>query len=56
MEKPRRKFSSEEKVQILREHLIDKVPILQLCEKHQIHLTLLYAWQKSFFEKRNSRL
>lgn len=50
MDKPRRQFSSEEKVKILREHLIDKVPISQVCEKHQIQPTLFYNWQKTFFE------
>ena len=50
MEKPRRHFSSHEKVKILREHLIDHVPVSQVCEKHQIQPTLFYAWQKTFFE------
>ena len=40
MDKPRRQFASEEKVRILREHLIDKVPISQLCEKYQIQPTV----------------
>ena len=50
MEQQRRHFSSEEKVKILREHLIDRVPISQVCEKHQIQPTLFYNWQKTFFE------
>ena len=50
MEKPRRHFSSQEKVKILREHLIYQVPVSQVCEKHQIQPTLFYAWQKTFFE------
>lgn len=50
MDKPRRQFSSQEKVKILREHLIDKVPISQVCERYQIQPTLFYGWQKTFFE------
>jgi transposase len=37
-------------VAILREHLIELVPISELCEKHHIHPTLFYQWQKTFFE------
>lgn len=50
MERTRRHFSGEEKVKILREHLLDQIPISQICEKHQIQPTLFYAWQKTFFE------
>ena len=50
MENTRRHFSGEEKVKILREHLLDQVPISKVCEKHQIQPTLFYAWQKTFFE------
>ena len=54
MEKPKRHFSSQEKVKILREHLIDKVPVSQVCQKHQIQPTLFYQWQKIFFENGTS--
>ena len=50
MSKERRHFSPEDKVKILREHLIDKKPISQVCEQHQIQPTLFYVWQKTFFE------
>ena len=50
MENSKRHFSAQQKVQILREHLIDKVPVSQVCEKHQIQPTLFYNWQKTFFE------
>ena len=46
----RRYFSGEEKVRILRRHLIDKVPVSDLCDKHGLHPTLFYKWQKEFFE------
>ena len=46
----RRHYSPEEKVKILRRHLLDGVPISEVCEKEQINPTLFYQWQKTFFE------
>ena len=50
MSQERRHFSPEDKVKILREHLVDRKPISEICEKHQIQPTLFYNWQKTFFE------
>lgn len=36
---------------ILREHLIENVPISEVCEKHGIQPTLFYTWQKKLFEE-----
>ena len=47
----RRKFSSEEKVRILRRHLLEKVPLSDLCDEYGLHPTVFYRWQKTFFEK-----
>lgn len=46
----RRKYSGEEKVRLLRLHLVEGQPISQICDEHQIHPTLFYGWQKTFFE------
>jgi transposase len=46
----RRHYAPEEKVKILREHLLEGCPISAVCEKHQINPTLFYQWQKAFFE------
>ncbi len=46
----RRKFSAEDKVRILRRHLVDKVPVSDLCDEQGLHPTLFYKWQKEFFE------
>ena len=43
-------YSPSEKVAILRRHLIDRVPISDLCDEYQLSPTLFYAWQKIFFE------
>jgi transposase len=50
MNKPRRHFSGTEKVAILKRHLIDKVPISQLCDELQTYPNQLYGWLKEFFE------
>jgi transposase len=50
MNKPRRHFSGTEKVAILKRHLLDKVPISNLCDELDIYPNQLYAWLKEFFE------
>ena len=49
-EKSRRSISAAEKVAIVKAHLVDKVPVSDLCDKHQILPTQFYGWQKLFFE------
>ena len=49
MEKQRR-LASEEKVALLRRHLLEKVPVSTLCEEARINVNLLYRWQKELFE------
>ena len=49
--KIRRQHSPEDKVRILRLHLLEAKPISELCEAEGIHPTLFYQWQKTFFEK-----
>jgi transposase-like protein len=46
----RRHFSPQEKVAILRQHLLEKTPVSDLCQQHGIAVTLFYRWQKEFFE------
>ena len=50
MTQQRRHFTPEQKVAILREHLLDKIPVADVCEKHGILVSNLYNWQKQFFE------
>jgi len=47
MEKDRRQIMPQQKVAILREHLIEQVPVSDLWDKHKLHPTLFYQWQKS---------
>jgi transposase len=46
----RRYFTPERKVAILREHLIEGKAVSDLCDKHHIHPTVFYQWQRQFFE------
>jgi hypothetical protein len=53
MEKGRRHFTRQQKVAILREHVIEHVehvPVSNLCDKYKLHPTVLYRRQKAFFE------
>ena len=50
MNKQRRHFADQEKVAILKRHLIDKVPISNLCDELHIYPNQLYDWLKKFFE------
>ncbi len=46
----RRHFSGEEKVKILRMHLVERQQVSDLCEEHKINPSLFYQWQRAFFE------
>lgn len=50
MEGKRSRFTSQEKVRLLRRHLVDKVAVSEVCEKEGIQPTQFYQWQKQFFE------
>lgn len=50
MGRSRKRYSSPEKATILREHLIDRVPVSDLCDKYDVHPNLFYQWQKTLFE------
>ena len=46
----RKCFAPEQKVSIIRRHLLEDVPVSDLCDEFEIHPTLYYNWQKQFFE------
>ena len=50
MNKQRRHFAGAEKVAILKRHLVDKVPISDLCDELGLYPNLVYGWLKEFFE------
>jgi transposase len=50
MKKQRKQYAPEEKVAILRRHLLEKEPISNLCDELGLQPTVSYRWQKEFFE------
>ncbi len=46
----RRHFSPQQKVAIVKRHLVDGVPISDLCDEYHIQPAQFYLWQKQLFE------
>ena len=46
----RRHFTPQEKVAIVKRHLLDGVPVSNLCDEFDINPTLFYQWQRQLFE------
>ena len=50
MKKTRKHYTGEEKVAVLRRHLLEQEPISKLCDELGLQPTVFYRWQKEFFE------
>ena len=50
-ENHRRRLSPEQKIAILKAHLVDKKPISDLCDQHGVQPSQFYRWQQEFFER-----
>lgn len=50
MKKECRHWSAEEKVELLRRHLIEKIPISKLCEEANLAPSLFHRWQAQLFQ------
>lgn len=50
MKKKRYNYRPEEKVAILKRHLVDHVPVSDLCDQYYLQPTVFYRWQREFFE------
>ena len=46
----RKQYSPKQKVSIVRRHLLENVPVSDLCDEFGIHATQYYHWQKQLFE------
>jgi transposase len=46
----RRHFTPQQKVAIVKAHLVDGVAISDLCDRHHIQPAQFYQWQKQLFE------
>jgi transposase-like protein len=50
VKKSRKHYTAEEKVIILRRHLLEQEPVSKLCDELGLPPTAFYRWQKEFFE------
>ena len=50
MRKKRHNYTAKEKVSLLKRHLVDQVPVSDLCDEYQLQPTVFYRWLKEFFE------
>lgn len=51
MTKKRKQYTADEKMVILRLHLLEKQPVSDVCDKHGLQPTVFYRWQKQLFER-----
>lgn len=42
----RRNHSSEQKAEILRRHLVDKVAVSELCDEYKLQPSVFYGWMR----------
>jgi transposase len=47
---PRRHLSPQEKVAILKRHLVEGTPVSDLCDEFGLNPTVFYQWQRQLFE------
>jgi transposase len=50
MKNQRKHYTPEDKVAILRRHLLEQVPVSDLCDQQGLQPTVFHRWQKEFFE------
>ena len=46
----RRKFSAEQKIQIVLEGLRGEIPVTELCRREGIQPSIYYVWSKAFLD------
>jgi transposase len=47
----RRHYSTEEKAAIVRRHLVDKVPVSDLCDEYKMQPSVFYGWLRLAMEQ-----
>jgi transposase-like protein len=51
MSTKRKQYNSQEKMSILRKHLLEGIPVSDVCEEYGIQPSVFYRWQKTLFEQ-----
>jgi transposase-like protein len=54
MTRSRRTFTAQEKLAVVRRHLVDRVPVSDLCDELGLQPTQIYTWQKQLFDNGES--
>ena len=49
MKKERRHWSAEDKIKLLRRHLIERTPVSKICEEARLAPSLFHRWQEQLF-------
>jgi transposase len=47
----RRRYPADEIVRLLRQHLINGVPVPEICRQNDLHPTIFYRWQRELFRR-----
>jgi transposase-like protein len=50
MKRSRKNFTPQEKLALIRRHLIEKVAVSTLCDEAKLQPTVFYRWLKQLFE------
>lgn len=48
--KTRRHHTPDQKIVLIRRHLVDKVPVSELCQEHDLQPSVFYSWLRQLFE------
>jgi len=51
MARKRKRYTGEEKLAILRQHLLEGVAVSDICDEQELQPTVFYRWQKQLFEE-----
>ena len=51
MKRKRKQYTADEKMAILREHLLEKRSVSDICNEYDLQPTVFYRWQKQLFER-----
>jgi len=56
MAETRRQFTAEQKIAILRRHLLEHIAVSDLCDEYDLQPSVFYRWQQQLFENGTSAL
>ncbi len=48
--RPRRNLTSDQKAALLRRHLVDKVPVSDICNESDLQPSVFYHWLRQLFD------